>query len=489
MRSSTKRVLATLLIGPTLVACSVLARDASQESPHTEGDPTFGQHAWLWADETEDEFRQNAERTSDWDGSPEFLTLDHPMTKRLQFWVDRMDEALRAQYPDKLRATPRPLVMVKKTEEANAWVSYLPISLDVRTRLPKRPADDGGAASAAVDAGADADADGGPPAPPQNAAAALLERNGTIAAPYNPGFARPHDAAMLRELTSFFNDGFAKCRLTLEGEALVLGDGCERNRYLRADEADRFSYYATAKYITFTTGYILELLDEDRIVSTLGHELGHYYRSHANMPTDVVNYFYSLDDVHAHKPAPDARFIEQTAKAREKLRSSSWHVDWKDENKLMAERGLGFYTTEQEADEIALELISKVGVPPGAAVDKVLIMLKGREGGDEGLDWPTCSTLREQSFKDERGSTVSVPVGDPSNAHHNLCFRVFNMTREIAAHRYPIAERPRPPGYMSWSQLLARLAVEVDPALSPPRFEPREPREADAGVTVDAGGD
>ena len=59
---------------------------------------------------------------------------------------------------------------------------------------------------------------------------------------------------------------------------------------------------------------------------------------------------------------------------REKIRSEAW--DYAEENALMKEKGLGFYTTEQEADEIALELLSKVGIPPGVAIDKILDNLK-----------------------------------------------------------------------------------------------------------------
>lgn len=468
-----------------LLACSVVANDtASNESDHTEGEPTFAQHAWQWADETEEEFRKSASDTSGWEEAPEFLPTDHPMTKRLQFWLDRMDDALRAEYPDKLRGTPKPQVLVKKSEETNAWVSFLPVAFDVSTRLPLRRIDGGQESRPSRPTTDGGDADGGTSledsgvATPAEAVedSVLLDRTGSVGRPYRSLLHRPHDATTLSELTRFFNDGFAKCRLGVEADALVIGDGCERDRSLRSNEAKSFAFHATAKFITFTSGYILELLDEDRVVSTLAHELGHFYRSHANMPTDVVNYFYSLEDGEARKPGPDPRFIEQTAKAREKLRAGAWYADWAEENRLMADRRLGFYTVEQEADELSLELITKIGIPPGVAVDKVLTMLKGRQDREGEMSWASCSTLREQGFRDDTGGPAAVPVGDPSNAHHNLCFRAFNLTREIEAHRYRIGERPTPPGE-PWARLLTRLAAEVDPLLVPPSFEPA----ADAG--------
>jgi hypothetical protein len=173
--------------------------------------------------------------------------------------------------------------------------------------------------------------------------------------------------------------------------------------------------------------------------------------------------------------------MEQTAKARQKLRDGS--SGWNDENGLMREHGLGFYTTEQEADEIALELMSKIGVPPGVAVDKVLNMLK-TFGGD-GIGWTECSMLRDHGWKDANGADVSVPVGDPSNAHHNLCFRAFNMTREINAHRYEPVARPSAPGG-DWTLLFARLVTDL---AAPPAPPAPPPAPADAGGSVDAGGD
>ncbi len=93
----------------------------------------------------------------------------------------------------------------------------------------------------------------------------------------------------------------------------------------------------------------------------------------------------------------------------------------------------------------------------------------GGEGDSEAISWAECAMLREAGFRDAEGKIVSVPVGEPSNAHHNLCFRVFKMTREIAAHRYKVAARPTPPGE-AWSTLLARVSAEVSPppAVSPP---------------------
>lgn len=471
-----RSILAGLLVGPSLLACSAIAADTgTSESNHTEGDPTFAQHAWQWSDETEDEFRKNAVNTSNgWDGAPEFVAMDHPMTQRLQYWVDQLDAALRAANPEALRATPKPHIIIRKSSEPNAWVSFMPVQWNVRTRHAGGV--DSGApmtADAAVD---DAAVDGGagnaPVVAPPPAGDLFLFTNGRVSSGEVKPFDRPSDAQKLGEFIKFYNDGFATCRLSMDGEVLVLGKECKRYSNVNVDHAEHLAYYATSKYVTITTGYLLELLDEDRVISTIAHELGHFYRSHATMPSDVVNYFYALDDAanHARKPAPDPRSLEQTLGVREKLRGeNSWNLDFSAENALMTEKNLGFYTVEQEADEIALELMAKVGVPGGVMIDKLLVVQKASDGfTDTGvLKWAECAALRERGWRDEAGKPVSVPIGNLTDPHHSLCFRAFNVSREINAHHYATAARPTPPGD-AWSTILTRLGAELNPAPPPP---------------------
>lgn len=474
--------LALLAIAP-LAACAAISDDdtASQEANHTAGDPTYAQNEWLWANETADEFRTNAGANA-WMGEvPEYLPLDHPMTQRLQFWMDRLDEALRAANPEKLTNVPKPQVIIQKSAVINAWVSPLPVNWHVRVRLEGGQAADAGS-DAEVDAAAFADAavdpDAGAPvpaAPPPDTM--LLYNNGQVWAPGSAAIDRPHTTAKLDEFAKFINDGFAKCRAKVVDETFVLGEGCMRGDPAMPPEAPELQYYATSRFITFTSAYILLELDEDRLIATMAHEMGHFYRSHINMPVDAVNYFYSLDQSHTHKPEPDPRTLEQTAKVRAKLRGEIAITDWNEENALMKERRLGFYTIEQEADEIGLELMAKIGVPPSVSIEDMFgFLAKYPESSVGGTDYAECAAQRENGFRDDNGNLVSPPVGDPSNTHHNSCFRIFNMQQEINAHRYAIGTRPTPPGE-AWSTLISRFGVENAPAAPP-----APPPIADAGT-------
>jgi hypothetical protein len=494
-----------LLAGASVAACSLAGDDAaSQEADHTAGEPTFSQESWLWADETEEEFRAyqvaQAAQPESWMGPAEFLPIDHPMTQRLQVWTDRIDSDLRTRYPEKLRGTPRPRIIIRKSAELNAWVSALPIAWNVKTRVAGE--DDAGVmpdatANADADASVAADLDGGadaaivPTNPALPASELYLERTGAVWTAWGDMvFDRPHDAAKLASFVRFHNQNFSKCRLEANGDEIVFGELCAPPPALGGlpnRRGQKLAFFATAKYVTFTTGYILAMHSEERVVATLAHELGHFYRSHTNRPTDVVNYFYSLEAAHAHTPAPDPRTIEQTAKVREKIRSGE--VDYSEENALMKERNLGFYTIEQEADELALELLANIGLPPNVAVEIDLEFLKmaaesGQPAPPGEIGWAECVMLRDQGFRDADGKIVSVPVGDPNNAHHNSCFRVFNMLREIQAHRYQLGPRA-PIAGPQWSALVTQLGNEVPP----PAPDAGTAEDASAPPIADAGTD
>jgi hypothetical protein len=476
----------SFLCGGTLLACGLAGDDAaSQEADHTAGEPTFAQESWLWADESEAEFRASAAVVAadpnNGMGSADFLPLDHPMTKRLQIWTDRFDADLRARYPEKMKATPHPQVIISKSDTLNAWVSALPVAWKVKTRVAGE--DDAGVPDAHVDADASVPVNSVLPA-----TELYVERTGAVWTAWGETvFDRPHDAQKIASFVRFHNQNFSKCRLESNGEEIVFSELCAPPPGgLPNRRGDKLAYYATAKYVTFTSGYILRMLTEDRVVATLAHELGHFYRSHPNMPTDVVNYFYSLDAAHAHTPPADPRTIEQTARVREKIRNGE--VDYAAENALMKERNLGFYTIEQEADEIALELLANIGVPPNVAMEVDLESLKMEEEsgwprapGD--LGWAECMMLRDQAFRDADGKIVSPPVGDPNDAHHNGCFRVFNMQRELQAHRYQLGTRAPIEG-PQWSALITQLGNDAVPSPPPP-----PPAETDAGSPADAGAD
>lgn len=137
--------------------------------------------------------------------------------------------------------------------------------------------------------------------------------------------------------------------------------------------------------------------------------------------------------------------------------------------------GVGLYTTEQEADDFAMELSVRLGLSPERvleawldfmrAVDRVYEQsyspeeLARMRAERHEIDTPTCEAMLRAGFTrtDETGATVpvTVPLGALDEAHHGSCYRLFNLWREARAHRYvpgPAQEPLDPP----WRDLRAQ---------------------------------
>lgn len=107
------------------------------------------------------------------------------------------------------------------------------------------------------------------------------------------------------------------------------------------------------------------------------------------------------------------------------------------------EARLGIYTDEQEADEVGLELSSRVGIKPEALQTG---FLKGLEIGEKmrgersaipgELDFAQCKAALKEGFKQ------FVPIGDYADIHHSACYRVYNAFREAKAHAAALKALP-----------------------------------------------
>lgn len=59
------------------------------------------------------------------------IQKDNDAAKRLQTWVDRLHSKLQADLPHLVRHTPKPRVVIVRSKEPNAWVTWLPVCLGV----------------------------------------------------------------------------------------------------------------------------------------------------------------------------------------------------------------------------------------------------------------------------------------------------------------------------------------------------------------------
>lgn len=116
---------------------------------------------------------------------------------------------------------------------------------------------------------------------------------------------------------------------------------------------------------------------------------------------------------------------------------------------------IGLYTTEQEADELALEWVNLLGFPTKDAVEGWLTYLQFFEKWGPPQGEPSakeCSDKFHADFKDGN-KFGTVFLGDLDSAHHAGCYRVYNLWREQRAHRYVPATLQRP-DVASWETVL-----------------------------------
>lgn len=114
--------------------------------------------------------------------------------------------------------------------------------------------------------------------------------------------------------------------------------------------------------------------------------------------------------------------------------------------KLADRERLGHYTTEQEADEFALELLARAGLKASSvaqfylSAEKIFSEAKAElydisqipPSLEPSID---CQTAYDNNFRN------FIPVEDYGNSsHHGSCFRVYNLDREYKAHSAELAK-------------------------------------------------
>jgi hypothetical protein len=165
----------------------------------------------------------------------------------------------------------------------------------------------------------------------------------------------------------------------------------------------------------------------------------------------------------------------------------------------MATGMFGWYTDEQEADEIGLELATRAGLSPSDIIAAnvrtyeqldALYRQAGVDRGDE-VTMATCKQWLAAGFteKGPDGATrpVHVPIGSLSDTHHDGCYRIYNLWREAKRHQYVVAA-PLPALSPSWETIQAQastLGGTKPPATSGDKTGAPDPSGDNDGSTTD----
>ena len=135
-----------LLLAPVLAAvhCAAPAPESATDD-HTEGEYIQENSIYAWAEPDYAAFEAIKEDPK------RVLADDHPVTVRLQAWIDRFDGLVRAKVKAEKKRNllaPRPhAVVYADPETVNAWVAWFPTCLGTLTPLAPSVQDAGAAST------------------------------------------------------------------------------------------------------------------------------------------------------------------------------------------------------------------------------------------------------------------------------------------------------------------------------------------------------
>ncbi|RYZ91509.1 MAG: hypothetical protein EOP04_00140 [Proteobacteria bacterium] len=151
--------------------------------------------------------------------------------------------------------------------------------------------------------------------------------------------------------------------------------------------------------------------------------------------------------------------IDQTSKnlqvARDELKSIN--------DKFISEK-LGFFSTEQEADDLSGEWLHLTGFSGTTMGDKAIEMIRKKELAQK------CIELRAAKWRDSQGNPVIIPWGPLDIDHPDACFRARNADMEAIAHGFgSVAKSPAADLTPPWKNLVESLPTveSIEQKLSP----------------------
>jgi hypothetical protein len=130
-----------------------------------------------------------------------------------------------------------------------------------------------------------------------------------------------------------------------------------------------------------------------------------------------------------------ARAMSDDLKARDRARDALLQ-------QALVQR-VGYYTTEEEADNLAMQWLPALGFPPSLALEQWWTYAAYRKGSEQrtpyNFSYERCLALYHAvPAWTENGRFVPVPVGSFGEDHHSSCFRIHNLHRRWLAQRWPI---------------------------------------------------
>ena len=300
----TRRIPILICMAALTLIYACKSRQPNSDLEHTANQPVRGTEAWQWLEVTEAEYHQAIAPYLKLPSKENFISQFQnsadpasEMTIRMQYWLTNLHHLLKASYPDQLKNVPTPKAIIVRNDDANAFVSPVPVCLDVPVRLN--------------------------PEIPITAANTLNRISFTTDGEFTDDASSGKDPICVHrkfpreylvDMVKWFDAKSDGCTVKFEMdptthvEEFILSKNCPLDPELEdVAIAKSIVVVTTSNWVTINTGLINQMKDDEwMVLPTIVHELGHYYRSHLTVFPKEYNYFYQMPSTPvAHKPAPD----------------------------------------------------------------------------------------------------------------------------------------------------------------------------------------
>ena len=390
-------------------ACKT-TRPVNSDLKHTLGEVSWSEGRWTYLELDQERFiKMNPSN---------YLPDSHELSLKAKSWIERIHAAVVAKYPEKMSGIPKPQIIVMKKASPDAFAARRrSIAYKLEVAISDNNSDD--------------------KLPLSETQPLYFSKPNQLSHNIFP-VELSIDVDDAKSYSSWFSSRFAPCTIKRAERGNVkwaYGDDCGRESYFKPNQwSPSFVTQLAPNWVIITSGLFSALPNEESLVAVLAHELAHYYRAHVvNDSKDLYSHCYLLNDP-MHKPV-EREELKNLCRDL-KVRRDSGGVS---PEEAATKVGLGVYTYEQEADELALEFLTLLGIEPIRATDAWFALFAIGMGPDSSKrEIDQCRTLFKNDWLDASGKPVTIPLGGYEDPHHSWCFRVFNTTREIKAHGYDV---------------------------------------------------
>lgn len=265
---------------------------------------------WLWQDISPSEFAEVYIPANNWGSEQDFFPESDFATQRMNFLLSKIHNRIKEHYPDQLRHVPVPRARIYRKDTPDAFVTTVPVCYAVPVQLGEGEAHE----ETSIDW-------------------VTMDLNGALSGAANSAkcIHKNMSKTEAREYFTWINQGIKRselqngqkkdlCQLKVQDDQSVLriipGATCKRASELHGiTHAKGLIIWKTQPYLILYSGIIKHVDSEIKIITTLAHELGHYYRSHVNSFQGDYDYFYRIDPKMnpGQKPQRDLSLAERGA--------------------------------------------------------------------------------------------------------------------------------------------------------------------------------